>query len=278
MYHGSVMDKEKVTIVIPHYQTLDLIKLCLRSIRKHTPQPYQVIVVDNDSKDASLEYLRSVKWITLIQRNRETKQMGSWAHGTALDIGLEATDTEFLLALHSDVIVKDGSWFDILSTPFQNNPRLACAGSGKLEAVSAGYRLFKKMGNVKGLYRLLVRSVGTGTTSRGECHPEYIRTTCALYRTNILKEEHLSFIPIEEKGMTSGQALYYDLMEKGYLSLFFSPDALRRVIEHLNHGTMILNPSLGARRRTIHKGLRIIRRKFREGAIVSILEDSSLDR
>ena len=268
---------EKVTIVIPHYQTLDLIKLCLRSIRKHTPQPYQVIVVDNGSKDASLEYLHSVKWINLIQRNGEIKKMGSWAHGSALDIGLETTETEFFLALHSDVIVKDGSWLDILTTPFQNNPRLACAGSGKLEEVAAGYRLFKKMGNVKGLYRFLVRSVGNGNTSRGECLPEYIRTTCALYRTNILKKEHLSFIPIEERGMTSGQALYYDLIKKGYLSLFFSPDALRKVIDHLNHGTMILNPSLGARRRTIYKGLRRIKKIQREGALRDILDDATLD-
>jgi hypothetical protein len=267
----------KITIVIPHYQTLDLIKLCLRSIRKHTPQPYQVIVVDNDSKDASLEYLHSVKWIHLIQRNGELKKMGSWAHGSALDIGLEATGTEFFLALHSDVIVKDGSWLKVLTAPFQNNSRLACAGSGKLEAVSAGYRLFKKVGNVKGLYRFLVRSFGNGTTSPDECHPEYIRTICALYRTSILKKEHLSFLPIEEKGMTSGQALYYDLIEKGYLSLFHSPDALREVIEHLNHGTMVLNPSLGARKRTIHKGLKMIRRKFREGNVINLLEDSSLD-
>jgi len=272
------MDKQEVTIVIPHYQTLDLIKLCLRSIRKHTPQPYQVIVVDNGSKDASLQYLRSVEWIKLIQRNEGLKKMGSWAHGSALDLGLEHTQTDFFLALHSDVVVKDGFWLDLLTGPFQHNPRLACAGSGKLEEVSAPYRLFKRMGNVKGFYRLLVRSFGNTTASHEKFQPAYIRTTCALYRTDILKKEYLSFLPVEAKGMTSGQALYFNLVEKGYLSLFFSPKELRKVIDHLNHGTMILNPSLGARKRTIHKGLRKFKRKFREGTIQEILDDSSLDR
>lgn len=276
MVSGPVV-KKMVTIVIPHYQTLDLIKLCLRSIRKHTPQPYEVIVVDNGSKDISLEYLHSVNWIKLIRRNGALKKMGSWAHGSALDVGLEATETEFFLALHSDVIVKDGSWLELLSNPFQNNVRLACVGAEKLETVSAGYRLFKKMGNVKALYRLGKRYVGNGNTSGGECRPAYIRTTCALYRTEVLKKEHLSFLPIDEKEMTSGQALYYDLVEKGYYSFFFSPERLLKVIDHLNHGTMVLNPSLGARSRTIRKGIRIIKRKFRENAVRSLLEDASLD-
>ena len=142
------MNDNKVTIVIPHYQTGNLIKICLRSIRKYTLQPYEVMVIDNGSKDESLEYLCSLKWITLIQRNGESVKMGSWAHGSALDMGLKNTRTEFFLALHSDVIIKDGSWCNKLTTPFRKNPRLACVGSGKLEEVSAGSRLFKKMGDV----------------------------------------------------------------------------------------------------------------------------------
>ena len=151
---GSPKKHALVTIVIPHYQTPDIIRLCLRSIRKFTPQPYKVIVVDNDSKDESLEYLKSVKWLHLIQR-KEVAKKGSWAHGSALDIGLTDTQTEFFLALHSDVMIKDSSWLSKLLTPFQKNPALACVGTGKLEDVPAAYRLFKKMGDIKGLLRFL---------------------------------------------------------------------------------------------------------------------------
>ena len=111
-----------------------------------------------------------------------------------------------------------------------------------------------------------------------QSQPEYIRTICALYRTEILKKEHLSFLPIEEKGLTSGQALYYELVQRGYLTLYYSPGELRKVIDHLNHGTMILNPSLGARKRTIHNGLKRLKKKFGEETIKSILEDLSLDK
>ncbi|HPD61255.1 MAG TPA: glycosyltransferase, partial [Thermodesulfobacteriota bacterium] len=249
-------------------------KLCLRSIRKFTPQPYKVIVVDNDSKDGSLEYLKSVKWLHLIQRRAVAKK-GSWAHGSALDIGLTDTQTEFFLALHSDVIIKDSSWLSMLLTPFQKNSVLACVGTGKLEDVSTAYRVFKKMGDTKGLLRFLKTNL---LHRPDQVLPEYIRTTCAAYRTEILKKENLSFLPREEPNMTSGQALYYTLVQKGYQTLYLPPSELKKVVDHVCHGTMILNPALGARKRTIAKGIQRIKRQLSEGWIKSLLEDSTLDQ
>jgi len=273
------MNDTAVTIVIPHYQTHDLIRICLRSIRKYTPQPYNVIVIDNGSRDESLEYLRSLKWITLIERNSGSIQMGSWAHGSALDVGLKHTHTEFFLALHSDVIVKDANWLKTLTAPFRNRPRLACVGSGKLEEISTGYRLFKKVGDVKGFLRFLRRRFyRENAMDKRYQQPPYIRTICALYRSEILNNEHLSFLPIEEEGLTSGQALYYELIQRGYLTRYLSSVELRKVIDHLNHGTMILNPFLGARKRTITKGLGRIQKTFREETVMNLLEDASLDQ
>ncbi|MCD6352833.1 MAG: hypothetical protein J7M06_01305, partial [Proteobacteria bacterium] len=108
--------------------------------------------------------------------------------------------------------------------------------------------------------------------------PEYIRTICALYRTDILKQKNLSFLPVAEKGLTSGQALYYELIQRGYHTHYFAPGELKRLIDHLNHGTMVLNPSLGARKRTIKKGLRKMENRFGEEIIKKLLADGSLDR
>ncbi|MBN2467568.1 MAG: glycosyltransferase family 2 protein [Deltaproteobacteria bacterium] len=272
------MNDGKVTIAIPHFQTLELITVCLRSIRKVTPPPYEVLVIDNGSRDDSLDYLRSVKWIKLIERNGVSIRTGSWAHGSALDIGLAQTDTEFFLALHSDVFVKHPDWLKRLVMPFQNQARLACAGSGKLEEISSAYRVMKKLGDFRGMLRFVKAHVSPTGVRHVDNPPEYIRTICALYRTAILKRERLSFLPVAEREFTSGQALYYELVGKGYFTLYFSPGELRKMIDHLNHGTMVLNPSLGARSRTIASGMRRLRKKFNDAAIKSILEDSSLDR
>ena len=89
------LQKGSTTICIVNYKTEELTRLCLRSIKKFTKSPYKVVVVDNDSGDSSLEYLRSLDWITLIERPGEVVKSGSWAHGTALDKGLEVCDTEY---------------------------------------------------------------------------------------------------------------------------------------------------------------------------------------
>ena len=65
----SDLTKGKAAICIVNYKTLDFTRLCLRSIRKFTEYPYEIIVVDNNSRDESLEYLKSLKWIRLIERD-----------------------------------------------------------------------------------------------------------------------------------------------------------------------------------------------------------------
>ena len=90
MDNTSELIQGKATICIPNYKTLDFTRLALRSIRKFTNYPYEVIVVDNDSRDKSLDYLRKVSWIKLIERSSEDGTLkGSIAEGSALDIGLQ---------------------------------------------------------------------------------------------------------------------------------------------------------------------------------------------
>lgn len=56
------MSTPEVTVIIANYKTPELTRLCLRLLRMHTaPERYKVIVVDNDSQDESLEYLRGLR-------------------------------------------------------------------------------------------------------------------------------------------------------------------------------------------------------------------------
>ena len=92
----SNLIKGKATICIVNYKTLDFTRLCLRSIRKFTKYPYEVIVVDNDSQDESLKYLKSLNWIRLIERRAGANEPGGgYAHSAGLDLGLENCNTEF---------------------------------------------------------------------------------------------------------------------------------------------------------------------------------------
>ena len=102
------VERPRCSIIIPHYRTEEFTRLCLRSLRKHSRLPNEVIVVDNNSNDASLDYLRGLSWIKLIE-NR-TQARGSVAHREALELGVAAATGEWLIFFHSGTVVLKDGW------------------------------------------------------------------------------------------------------------------------------------------------------------------------
>lgn len=100
-----------VTILIPNYKTLEITKICLRLIRKFTDfNLVDVIVIDNNSNDASLDYLRTLKWITLLVRKAAEPETPVILHARALDLVMEKVNTPYVLSIHTDIFVKDKAW------------------------------------------------------------------------------------------------------------------------------------------------------------------------
>jgi glycosyltransferase involved in cell wall biosynthesis len=228
----------KATICIPHYKTLDLIKLCLRSIRKFTQCPYQVIVVDNDSRDESLEYLRSVQWIHLIERTSSDGTLrGSIAEGSALDIGLKECNTEFYVVMHSDTFVQKESWLSDLIQYFNNDADISCVGADKIDLRPRWQLWLKKATDLHALKRKLTKNSDPHGFYRN-----WNNTVCCIYRTNLLRKENLSFMPVPEKRLTAGKALYFELLNRGYKTIELPAYIMGRFIVHLDHATQVTNP------------------------------------
>ena len=103
---------EEVTILIPHYQTLDAIRLCLRSIRRHTAPPYRVMVLDNGSIGGSIEYLRGLAWIELVATGVRNDLIS--AQAAALNVGAARVATPYFLVIHSDTYVHRAGWLAFL--------------------------------------------------------------------------------------------------------------------------------------------------------------------
>ena len=88
----------EVTIIIVNYNTTDLLKNCLKSIFEYAPKvKYDVVVVDNNSKDGWVKYLEEkfplVKVICL------KKNLG---FSTAVNRALMKCETDFALLLNPD--------------------------------------------------------------------------------------------------------------------------------------------------------------------------------
>jgi len=258
------MTEPVVSIIIPHYQTESLARLCLRSIRRYTTQtPCEVIVVDNGSSDGeSLDYLRSVKWIKLIERTEGISDIPGEAHKEALDAGIDAASGEFMLSFHTDTIPITDGWLAWLVEQINSRERIGAVGTYKLERKKPLKRLehwFKAM------------------MQRGDVPREdrpYIRSHCALYRRSVLEELGLKFV---DETTATGQGVHLAIEDGGYESVLLSVGEMLRRVVHLNHGTMVLIPQLGARKSTIRKGHGRIDRFGDRPEVREILQDDSLD-
>lgn len=113
--------EEPVDLVIINYNTLDYLKDCLNSIAQHTSSPHKVIIVDNGSIDGSLEYLRKIKDVTLI----ENEQNGGYAR--ACNQGIAAGKNEYVVILNSDIKVTKG-WLQPLIDTLKSNPDIGVVG------------------------------------------------------------------------------------------------------------------------------------------------------
>jgi glycosyltransferase involved in cell wall biosynthesis len=270
----SDLIRDKATICVVNYKTLDITRLCLRSIRKFTRYSSEVIVVDNDSQDESLEYLRNLSWIRLIERRLGSDdRSGGFAHGAALDIALENCKTEFFVSMHSDVIIQKQNWLTDLIGYFGHDKDVACVGSGKIELKPRWQIILQKATDVKALKR----KVFDAPKSLGKFR-YHNRTICCVYRTEVLRHEDLSFLMGKGHGLAVGQKLYFELLERGYKTVELPTSIVGQYIIHLAHTTQVANPQeFTMRRSTVKKHGRFVNRVMSSTLVQSILADESLD-
>lgn len=270
----SDLVKGKATICIVNYKTLDFTRLALRCIRRYTKHPYEVIVVDNDSRDESLEYLKSLKWIRLLERQTKDDGTGSRSHSAALELGYQNCGSEFFVSMHSDAFAHRDNWLTDLIGYFGADERIACVGSGKLEMTSKWRILLKKATDLRTFKRKLLREPDPMGRYR-----YYNRTICCLYRTGILRNENLSFLTDEERSLTSGEKLYFELVDRGYPTVELPPAVMGRYVMHVGHATQVVNiKEFAIKKRTVKKAERFIAKAISLPAIQSVIADDSLDR
>ena len=65
------MKQSKISIVIPAYNEEAYIEKCLQSIACQTVAPYEVLVVDNNSTDKTVELAKKFPFVTLIYEKRQ---------------------------------------------------------------------------------------------------------------------------------------------------------------------------------------------------------------
>ena len=113
-----------LSIIIVNYNTIELTKACIESIHTHTKGiVYEIIVVDNDSRDGSIDYFSSLPEITFIESGENI------GFGRANNLGSKYSSGRYLLMLNSDTIVENNI-LNRMVHRFDEQPEdVACLGS-----------------------------------------------------------------------------------------------------------------------------------------------------
>jgi len=226
-----------VSVCIPHYQVGDLMRVCLRSLRRaSTGIPLEILVIDNGSRDASLDWLRSLSWIRLVERPEESPARWPGNVFTAWDLGARLARGRYFVTMHSDVFVLAEGWLAPFLREFSRNPRVAAAGAWKLELEHPFYRWQKEtLGTAARLVKGWLGRPGRSDPHRGQ----YPRDYCAMYRREVLLQHHLTFLN-EAGAITGGQAIARQLWEAGYETAVFPVAEMARSIAHVTHASAAL--------------------------------------
>jgi GT2 family glycosyltransferase len=158
----------QLDIIIVNWNGGELLRRCLDSINNFPPSiSYEVVVVDNDSKDGSGEWLESLGESIRLIRNPQNEGFGK-ANNTAFAV----TSAPFLFLLNSDAEVKQGTMDTLLAT-LKSEPEIGVVGpkllnpDGSLQAsvwqnpttpfelLANAFRLYKFMSPRKRAERLL---------------------------------------------------------------------------------------------------------------------------
>jgi GT2 family glycosyltransferase len=95
-------DAHLVTVVIPHFNGLDILRDCLDSLYKNRFRPYRTVIVDNGSSDGSPQMIRNeYPWAELICNSENLGYAGACNQGIAL------AQSEFILLLNNDTVMPE---------------------------------------------------------------------------------------------------------------------------------------------------------------------------
>lgn len=145
-----------VSMVILTFNQLEYTKKCVKSIEKQTPEPHEIIFVDNGSTDGTVKWLKARVKENKNYKLIENKQNLGFAKGC--NQGIKASKGEYVLLLNNDVIVSEG-WLSGLLDCLNHSPDTGIVGpmtnniSGPQQVISDEYRSVDNLGTYAAKFR-----------------------------------------------------------------------------------------------------------------------------
>ncbi len=116
------MKKPRLTsIIILTFNQLRFTEVCIEHIRRYTPEPYELIIIDNASTDGTVNYLQDQQDIKLVIND----QNKGFAKGC--NQGIEIAAGDYILLLNNDTAVSPG-WLGNMITCLESDNSIGIVG------------------------------------------------------------------------------------------------------------------------------------------------------
>lgn len=106
-------DHPLISIVVLNYNGLHFLEKTIPLILQLSYSNYEIIVIDNNSSDGSIEYLEKYKRIQLV-KNKE-----NFGYSTGKNIGVENAQGTYVLLLDNDIVINN---YDIIEVILESKP------------------------------------------------------------------------------------------------------------------------------------------------------------
>lgn len=93
-----------ITIIIPNYNGMKFLPDCIESLKKQTAGGFEILIVDNGSRDGSVEWIKKTSASDSRIKLLALPENRGFAGG--VNAGLRATDSEFVILLNNDTVAE----------------------------------------------------------------------------------------------------------------------------------------------------------------------------
>lgn len=244
MQASNSSTQARFSIALVNYKTPEVTAICLDLLKKAiNVAAVPVYVVDNNSADESLAYLKSLDWIHLIERKADAPEVGFMAHGRALDLALAQVKTDYLLLMHTDTLIYDPKIINILLEKISANSQVAAVGcleQVKRPVYATAWRVLLR--GIKYYTRKTKVALGLKTREPRLFYEVYLKSFCTLWNANIIKQHGMSFAMVER---IPGYEMQDLLPKLGYQFVAIPPREMFSYLDHIEAGTVSMVSALG---------------------------------
>ena len=205
-YKQKDNDIRFTSIILLTYNKLEYTKICIESIRKFTPKgKYEIIVVDNNSNDGTLDWLKEQDDLKVIYNNYNA------GFPKGCNQGIKISKGDSILLLNNDTVVTP-NWLNILDKTLYSSEKIGAVGSitnscSNGQAINVNYNNIDEMINFS-------KSINTYNENNHE-FKLWLVGFCFLVKKNILNE--VGYLDeIFTPGNFEDNDLSFRILEKGY--------------------------------------------------------------